>query len=495
MSPENTLLANLHQRIPRGGPGWLGPLRQRAATALDAAGLPTRKHEAWRFTSLRGVSDRAFARAFADRKPRPDDQALLAWIHERMGQDGTFQVVVVNGQPRLSATGHGQPRLSASGPGQPRLSASGPPAGVQAEILDPGAGSMASAAVAGPEDAPGLDFQTHLGTLARVEHFSALNLALFDQVLALRVAQGESPDRPIHIIYCGVPGEEASAAYPRVLVMAEPGSRVSLVESFVTAPFQVHGSPRDAGAHLTCAVTEIVIGQGARVDHVRAHHGAAGAYVLGTLAVRQERDSGYHSHVVSLGGALCRLDLDVLLADEGAECALDGVYHVGRGEHVDHHTCIDHQAPRCHSAESYRGVLDASGEAVFDGTIVVRRHAQKTRAHQENRNLLLSDDAVINTKPHLRIDADDVSCSHGATIGSLDADQLFYLRSRGIDERRARAMLTYGFVRELLDRIPDQRMARDLAGRMSERIGMPGDSFDDRAENHAEHSAIDEERS
>jgi Fe-S cluster assembly protein SufD len=451
--PEHTLLANLHQRIPRGGPRWLGEMRDRAAQVLDAAGLPTRKHEAWRFTSLRGVTDRMFARAFAGRAPRPDDHALLAWIRERMGQDGTWQVVVINGQPHLDTGATGAM-----------------PAGVRAEILaqlpEPGGGDTAGA--------PGLDFQTHLGTLARVEHFSALNLALFDQVLALRVDPGASPDRPIHIVYCGVPADQATAAYPRVLIMAEPGSRVSLVESFVTAYGRPAGKPpgrHEGGAHLTCAVTEIAIGEGARVDHVRAHHGAAGAYVLGTLAVRQAQGSGYHSHVVSLGGALCRLDLDVELAAEGAECTLDGVYHVGRGEHVDHHTFIDHQAPGCHSTESYRGVLDESGEAVFDGTIVVRRDAQKTRAHQENRNLLLSDDAVINTKPHLRIDADDVSCSHAATIGSLDPDQLFYLRSRGIGEGHARTMLTYGFVREILDRIPDESMARGLATQMTERIG------------------------
>jgi Fe-S cluster assembly protein SufD len=207
-------------------------------------------------------------------------------------------------------------------------------------------------------------------------------------------------------------------------------------------------------------VTEIVLGPGAKVEHTRITEGAAESLHIGTLSVSQARESGYASRVVTIGGALSRLDLDVVLDGEGADCLLDGVYHVTGREHVDCYTRIDHARPYCTSNERYRGVVDGKGHAVFDGTIIVRKQSQRTDAHQENRNLLLSDDATVHTKPHLRIDADDVKCSHGATIGALDEDSLFYLRARGIPEARARTILTYAFVRELVDPIPQPALRR-----------------------------------
>jgi len=160
----------------------------------------------------------------------------------------------------------------------------------------------------------------------------------------------------------------------------------------------------------------------------------------------------------------------VRFAGEGAECTLNGVYHATGDEHVDHRTLVDHASPDCESHETYRGLVDGRGRAVFDGTMVVRRDAQRSSAHQENRNLLLSDDAVVNTKPHLEIDADDVKASHGATVGALDDAQLFYLRSRGIEESEARDMLIFAFVEALLDRIPHEPVARRLGEALLERL-------------------------
>jgi Fe-S cluster assembly protein SufD len=187
---------------------------------------------------------------------------------------------------------------------------------------------------------------------------------------------------------------------------------------------------------------------------------------VGRVDVRQGADSNYRSTVVTLGGALLRFDVRCLLQGKGAECQLDGAYLIDQEDHVDHHTAVEHQASHCRSAQTYRGIVSGKGTAVFDGIVVVHRDAQKTEAHQENRNLLLSDTATVHTKPHLEIDADDVICSHGATVGSLDQDQLFYLRTRGVPEALAHSMLTYAFLKSIVDRVGHE----PTRARMSEAI-------------------------
>lgn len=422
------LLEDLSARVPRQGPAWLAGLRGTAADALQSRGLPTPRHEAWRFTSLRGIVDRPFADA-----PAPaggELPALRAWIDEMLGADHTARVLVAGGRPLLA--------------GGPAL-----PGGVELASL-------------GDAPQPLLDAtEPVLGHLARNEHFAALNTALFDDALIVRVSANARPAQPLHLVQVGQAADAATAAYPRLVILVEPGAELCLIETTLARP----GAPQ-----LANAVTEIAVGRGASVEHVRVHRGAPDAYQVAHVAVRQDQDSAYCSRVVTLGGALTRLDLDVTLAEPGARCRLDGVYHAGRGEHVDHYTTIDHRAPRCDSNERYRGIVDQTGHAVFDGTILVRPGAQHTSAHQENRNLLLADDAVVNTKPHLRIDADDVSCSHGATVGSLDDAQLFYLRARGVGEDQARAILTYAFVRELLDEVSHEPLARLLAAAVRARL-------------------------
>jgi Fe-S cluster assembly protein SufD len=430
------LLVDLRSRMPQQGPGWLHGLRGSAAEALAAGGLPTARHEAWRFTSLRGIVDRSFA---APARPAPAE--ALPWLDATLGADDTARVYVLGGQV------HVDERTAL-------------PAGVTAVAL--------SQALARTPGALADVAASALGHIARVEHFAALNAALFEDALivhvsghATRDATGAGTAQPLHIVCAGVPGAAATAAYPRVLVVLEPGARLSLIETLVVQP----GSPQ-----LVNAVTEVALGAGASLEHVRVHRGAPNAYQVAHLAVHQAQGSSYTSRVVTLGGALTRLDLDVKLAATDARCQLDGVYHAGRGEHVDHYTLIEHQAPRCTSNERYRGIVDGNGHAVFDGTVVVARDAQHTDAHQENRNLLLDDDAVVNTRPHLRIDADDVKCSHGATVGSLDPAQLFYLRARGVGEDQARALLTYAFVRELIDEIAHAPLARLLAAAIRDRL-------------------------
>jgi Fe-S cluster assembly protein SufD len=219
------------------------------------------------------------------------------------------------------------------------------------------------------------------------------------------------------------------------------------------------------------AVTELCLEQGAAVDHMRIVQGTAESRLVGELAVRQARSSRYTSRVFTLGGALSRLDLAVWLDEEGAECSLDGLYMARGEEQVDHHTRVEHVKPNTTSIERYKGIVAERGSAVFDGIIHVERGAMKASAHQENRNVLLSDEAIVNTKPHLEIDADDVSCTHGATVGKLDESALFYLRARGLDEDAAQAVLLFAFVREILDRVPISGERERLSSLILDRMG------------------------
>jgi len=421
---EEGLLSRVPESVPARGPEWLDELRRGAAERLREEGFPHKKTESWRFTSVKPVVSVPFEQP----ERTPDDEAA-AWALDRVGDDGTARVVIVNGRPRLDAVDL--------------------PDGVTvsslAEILSDHAASL----------------EPVLGKLAPAQHFAALNAALFEDGVVVRIADRAVVDRPLHLVHVAQPGDVPTAAYPRIVVIAGESSQAQLVETWLARP---------GAKHLTNTVSEIDLRDDARLDHVRAQEGIESAFHVANVAVRQGRDSNYASRVVTLGGALARLDLRVRMAGRGAECTLDGVYHVLDRDHVDHQTFIDHAEPECTSHESYRGILDDHGWAVFNGIIAVRRDAQHSNAHQENRNLLLSDDATVHTKPHLEIDADDVSCSHGATIGAIDEDQLFYLRTRGIEEDEARDILTFAFVRELLDRIPHEPVAHRLAERVLDRL-------------------------
>jgi Fe-S cluster assembly protein SufD len=406
------------------GPAWLTELRREAARKLHDEGFPNKKDEAWKFTPVAPVTD-------VDWQTTTDGDAASAdWALEQIPEDGSFRIVLVNGAPQLSRAGT-------------------PPSGIELITLAEALRSRSELV------------EPHLGHIAKREHFESLNAALFEDGLVLVVGKDAIVDRPIHLIHAAVPGAEPTAAYPRVLVVAEAGAEVSLIESFLV---------QEGQKHLNNAVMELNVGPNAKVDHTRITEGRDNGLQVATVAARQAKDSRYTSRVFTFGGALVRVDLDIELRGQGAECRLDGAYHVGGTDHVDHHTVIDHCEPRCSSDEVYRGILDGRGHAVFDGTILVRRDSQHTSAHQENRNLLLSDDARVNTKPHLRIDADDVQCSHGATIGALDEDPLYYLRARGIGYEQASAILTFAFIREVIDRVPQERVRRRLGESLLSRL-------------------------
>lgn len=287
------------------------------------------------------------------------------------------------------------------------------------------------------------------------EHFAALNTALFEDGIWIDVPAGRVVEAPLELEHAA---SASGVAYPRVLLTVGDDAELTVIEHYVG------GATRT----LTNSVVEIDVGRNAKVRHVRIHENDG--LQVGRVDVRQAADSRYVSTVVTLGGALLRFDVRSLLDEPGAECELNGAYLVDGDDHVDHHTLVEHRAARCRSDQTYRGIVSDKGTAVFDGIVVVHRDAQKTEAHQENRNLLLSDAATVHTKPHLEIDADDVICSHGATVGSLDEDQLFYLRTRGIPEDLAKAMLTFAFLESIIDRVTDESTRHRLRENLLARI-------------------------
>lgn len=295
-----------------------------------------------------------------------------------------------------------------------------------------------------------------LGTLTPLTHpLAALNLALLRGGVVVRIEKGAHVETPIEIVHTAVAG----LSTPYVFIDAGEGSQAVVVERFVGDP-----------ACLTLPVAEVVVGPGAVLDHVRVQEHGTEVHHFGHLTASVERDGNYRSRVMTLGAKVSRLDLVVRLDAPGAQTTLDGLYLTGDGQQHDHITVVDHRKPHTTSIERYKGILDGKSRAIFDGTIYVRRDAQKSNGAQENRNLLLSDDAVVNTKPHLEIDADDVKCSHGATVGRLDPDQLFYLRARGIDAQSARSILVYAFAREVVDRIPVKALRERISATVLARL-------------------------
>ena len=268
--------------------------------------------------------------------------------------------------------------------------------------------------------------------------FVALNTAFLNGVHFTRVPRGKIIEQPIEI---SCTGEQGMALPHRTLIVVGADAHCTIVETY-----------RGTGSYFTNAVTEIVVGDSAVVDHYKIQEEPREAFHIATMQVTLGRSANFTSHSISIGGALVRNDANATLS-EGTEATLNGLYIVNGRQHVDNHTVIDHAKPHGTSHEVYKGILDGKASAVFNGRIIVRKDAQKTDSKQTNKNLVLSDDAVIDTKPELQILADDVRCTHGATIGQLDAESLFYLQSRGIGKSQARDVLTYAFAQDIIDRV------------------------------------------
>ena len=285
--------------------------------------------------------------------------------------------------------------------------------------------------------------------LARNAHYhdkglTALNTAFLQSGAFVLIPKNVTLEAPLQITLVADSDEKSSANFPRVLVVAEENSSAKIVEQYVAFGKQ---------SYFTNTVVEVVVKDGARLDHGRLQFENTGAFHVGTSSVELGRGSTYNSTAINLGAKLARHDICVVMNEEGAECSVDGLYVVGEDQHSDTHSVIDHQQPYCNSHQLYKGILDGSSRAVFNGKIYVREGAQKTDAMQTNKNLLLSPHARVDTKPQLEIYADDVKCAHGAAVGQLDQDQLFYLTTRGINPELAKSLLTYGFAEEVIEKI------------------------------------------
>ena len=392
---------------------WLRELRRKAITCFLARGFPTQRDEEWKYTRTAAIEKRNFS---------CDPHAEFAVDMERMEallrvEAAAQRLVFVNGRyfPTLS-------RVDVLGSGVAAL-------------------SLNETMHQRPEALEGL-----LGSVLDMDRhpFAALNTAFADDGVYLSLANGVVVEQPIHVVFITTAAHDGRASHPRVIVKADDNSRAVLVERHIAL---------DDAVYFSNVISEVALGSNAAVEYYRLQEESTKAFHISGVHVHQGRDSRFDAHTVTLGSVLVRNDVDVRLAAPGAYCSLNGLYLAGGRQHVDVHTRIDHLQAHGTSNEFYKGILDGHGRSVFNGKVVVHPDAQKTDARQSNKNLLLSADAEADTKPELEIYADDVKCSHGATVGQLDTDAVFYLRSRGIDEAAARNLLTLAFAREIIEQV------------------------------------------
>jgi Fe-S cluster assembly protein SufD len=412
-------------------PARIGRMRGEALSRFLANGFPTTKHEEWRFTSVEKIATRTFTLAGPGEpdKARPTGGGSPLHI-------SPFQLREVFGAELVFVDGWYAPALSTVG---------SLPQGAQVGSLTAYAAGHAEAV------------DKHLGHVAPFDRqpFVALNTAFFADGAYVNIPARTVLEKPIHLQFISTDGDGVSSlndprphligVHPRVLIVMGEQSQAAVVESYAGP----------AGAeYFTNVVTEVVMGEQAVLDHYKLQHESNQAFHIGAIHVKAARSASCSSHSISLGGALVRNDVVAVLGGEGGHCTLNGLYLVDGNRHVDNHTTIDHAMPNCDSREIYKGILADKARGVFNGKIIVRPDAQKTDAKQTNRALLLSEDAQINSKPELEIFANDVKCTHGAAVGQLDKDAVFYLRSRGIGLVEARHLLIHAFAGDVLNRLP-----------------------------------------
>ena len=412
-------------RLPGADLAWLDSLRSQGIEAFRANGLPNRKVEAWRYTNVSALEKQSFA-PLAEAAPLvavPDGAALAI--------DGDCRVVFVNGRLRADLSDLGS--------------------------LPEGVELLGLADVLGGLDG-GLEDSMTLASKARDGALAALNDAFMEDGLVLRIAPDANVATPIHLVSVGVPvAGQAVAFYPRNLVIAGKNSRATLVESHIGA---------GEGAYFSNSVTDIRVEKGATLTHAKLQDEGEKAFHVALARVSIDDGAVYDNFVLHRGGELARNEIHAHIIGTGAECRLNGAYLGAGRQHMDNTTVIEHKAPGSRSSEVFKGALDEKARGVFQGRIVVHRDAQQTDGHQLNKTLLLHRDAEMDAKPELVIYADDVKCSHGATMGELDDTALFYLRSRGIDEATARDILVSAFLNEAVEEMRDPALADAFRARI-----------------------------
>ena len=406
---------------------WLRKLRRDAFARFCAAGFPTTHDEDWRFTNVSAIAQTPF-RLTRNGRARLSQQELEPYRVAGVAS----QLVFVNGRFARELS------LLSKLPDGVKVSS------LAAEISsNPGA------------------IESHLGRYLdiRRDAFCALNTAFAEDGACVHIPRGTLVEEPICLLFASTAEDAPSMSHPRNLIVAEENSQATFVEDYVSL---------DGGAVFCNTVTELVAGDHTVLAHYMIEREHKQAFNISTLRIQHGRGANVVSHSVLLGGALVRNNVHPVLAGEGGECLINGLFIGNAHQHLDNYMLVEHASPHCGSRQFYNGILDGHAHGVFHGRIIVHKDAQKTDAKQTNRNLLLSDDAQIDTKPQLEIYADDVKCTHGATIGQIEGDALFYLRSRGIDEVSARKLLLFAFASECLDRMkpgPARRHVEELINR------------------------------
>lgn len=398
-------------------PDWLKTLRSRALERANALKLPSTHDEAWRFTPLAALSSQSFQPLRNPTPLQPQDIAHLAIT------EATTQLVFVDGvyAPQLSSTSTQAAWVM------------GNLAGLTAAQMD--------------------KLEAHLGQLADFQDtlFTALNTAFLQDAAVLMLPPSTTLAAPVHLLHIAT--QPGVASHPRLLLVAGAASQATLIEDYVA----LH-----PGSYFTNAVAEVVLQANAQVTHVRLQRESKEAFHLASCAVSLGADSHYHAINLALGARISRLDLKVLQTAEGTQCTLDGLALISGEQLADTHSFIDHAKPHGTSRQLHKCIAGGTAHAVFNGQVMVRPGAQQTDSAQSSRNLLLSNKAHVDTQPQLEIFADDVKCTHGATVGQLDSDEVFYLQSRGLSETVARNLLTYAFGADIIDRIPVASLRQQL---------------------------------
>lgn len=425
MSAAGTEVIN--QKKSATEPAWLEELRRSALATFESTGYPTMKNEDWHFTNVAPIADRTFG------APLPGNAVSAdALVRIGYGQDW-YTLVFVNGR-----------------------------------LVDQPAGNSLSKGLSITTLASEIQndsevIKRHFAKLATPESgsFTALNAAHASDGAVIRLAADSVIDKPIHLVFVSDTGAEDAASYTHNLFFAERHSQATVIESYVSL---------GADVYLTNAVTEVFVADGARLSHYKIQRESQNGFHVGTIQVHQARDSRYESFSFATGAELSRTNVYTTLAGDAAEAVMNGLYMVDGKQHVDHQTRIEHVAPNCPSHELYKGILDGRSHGVFNGKVYVHPEAQKTDGKQSNNNLLLSAEARVDTKPQLEIFADDVKCTHGATVGRLDETALFYMRSRGISASQARRLLTYAFAADVLEKIELEPLKEALEAQVLERF-------------------------
>ncbi len=420
-------LASIAPTLPAAEVPWIQQTRSKARDDFARLGFPTRLQEAWHYTNVGTLQRRFFSLASTDISIDP--KAIEPFLYTDLD---CHQLVFVNSiyAPALSTIGT-------------------LPSGVTLE-------NLATTLAQTPQQ---LEPFFHSREQPADHAFNALNTALLHDGTYLHLAPNTQLDKPLHLLFLSVGKAEEHCAQPRNLIQLGTGSQAVVLESYHSL---------DDAACFTNACSQVILEAEATLHHYKLQEENQLSYHIASLQVQQAQRSHFESHLLSLGATLARHELSVDLNGEGAHCSLNGLYLGGGRQHVDCHTEVRHMQAGADSRQIYKGILDGRARGVFNGQVYVHPQAQKSNAEQSNHNLLLSNDAEADTKPELEIYADDVRCSHGATVGQLDDDMLFYLRSRGLPEDAARGLLTLGFARDLLERMPLKPVAEQLEKKLIE---------------------------